>query len=648
MTTEQVGTDKAKSLWAPSRWRLSSDAVITWSLFWACYWLYPLWPRGLVSWDLKFAVLAVYTVGFLVVLGWLSRSGHEAAEIPISHSWWSEYSTPWGLASVAALLGAAVFQFRETLEPILSGPDEPYVIAAALDQWQAITASGTGLVRTSLALGSAIPLWFGGLLLLSKVKPFVARVVVGCGLLIVGFALNYETMLAVAPRWGESPRWPPLGTLAEVLSLSVLGPSEASARLPSLFFFLMTAVVMFRMVAREAAPALGFVALVSLLSSPAFFTQGQLASRETAGAFFMTAAAYFVVRRWHFGRDGDLGWSVAMTLAAYLTRRPAIVFAVVIFGVEAVRLWRQRRAGGLREIAAAAVHPGLAFVVLVAGAFPWMFSTRTIRPFELSPLNWLDWRLFSAYPSQFPVAMGLVVMALGTAGMVTAIVRRRILTSLALLWLVVVYVLFTSDIPRWIPTWRFLALMCPAWAVLAAEGFRCLSDRLPGWARPAVVVVLVIGAAFSFLTWWSCDVSLARPSKAPCRSRMPRYPFDQVVAWVEATQTGAVVITPATYWQTALDVYAIFDGVERIDEYVPPYGSPAPPLELRDVREICRSTRIDFVVVPYQRVAEQWVPKFMKPEEAVRLTSELRPASGELVTFTRGSYRLEVYPCPPD
>jgi hypothetical protein len=623
-----------------------SDVVLIWGLFCVCYWLYPLWSRGNISWDLKFAVLTAYTVGFLVLLRWWNRHGRDTAESPPRDSAWTDFSTPWGLASIGVLLVAAVLEFRETFLPILSGPDEPYRITAALEQWQAITAADAGVVKTALALASPILLGLAGLILLSQLRPTVARVAAGGGLLVVGLALNHEMMLAVGTRWGGSPRWPPLGTLVEVLSFSAFGLGEASARLPALLFFMLTGVVLFRMVAHETTPLVAFIAVVSVLSSPAFFTQGQLASRETAGAFFMTAAAYFLMRRWRFGRGHDLGWSIAMTLAAYLTRRPTMAFSAVIIAVEAARIWQRRRSGSLHEIRSAVVPLLLGLGVLGAGAFPWMFSTRTIRPFELSPPNWLDWQLVVAYPSQFPAAMGLVVTVLGTVGVVIAVVHRRILTSLALLWLAVVYALFTSDIPRWIPTWRFLALMCPAWAVLAAAGFRFLHDRLPTWARTALAAIVVVGVAASVVMWSWCGLSPSWFSSAPCRGEVPRYPFAQVVSWVEENEAKAVVMTPATYWQTSLDVYAIFQGSDRVDEYLPPYGSPAPPLNLRDMRGVCRTEPVDFVVVPYRRKAGQWIPNFMEPEEAGRLASEF--GSGEVAIFTQGSHRLEVYPCPID
>jgi len=599
-----------------------------------------------VSWDLKFAVLTVYTLGFLAVLGWWSLSLRDAADSPPHDPWWSDFSTPWGLASVAALLGAAALQFREIFLPIISGPDEPYRVVAALDQWQAITG-----VEGSVLLGalvSSILVWLGGLVLLVKVRPLLVRLGAGGAVLAAGFALNHEMMLAVGTRWGGSPRWPPLGTLAEVLSFSIFGPGEASARLPSLIFFILTGVVLFRLVAQHATLSMAFVAVVSVLSSPAFFTQGQLASRETAGAFFMTAAAYFLMRRWRDGRGSDLGWSIAMTLAAYLTRRPTVAFAAVIVTVEAMRIWQMRRSGRSHELRSAALQSALGLGILVSGAFPWMFSTRTIRPFELSPLNWLDWRLIVAYPLKFPAAMGLIVTVLGTAGIVVAIASRRFSAVLALLWLAAVYVLFTSDIPRWIPTWRFLALMCPAWAVLAAEGFRFLHDRSRGWARPVLVAVFVAGAAASVVMWSSCRPMTPWLAGAPCRSRIPRYPFDQVVAWVEENETGVVVMTPATYWQTSLEVYAVFRKLEQIGEYVPPYGSPTPPLSLREVREICAEARVDFVVVPYWRSGERWIPNFMEVEEARQLDAEFGRGSGQMATFTRGSHRLEVYPCPAD
>jgi hypothetical protein len=605
-----------------------------------------LWLRGNVSWDLKFIVLTVYTVVFLFLLSWWNQNWCSGSDPPFHDSGSSGLSTPWGMASIAALVIAGALQFREIRLPILSGPDEPYRIAAAIDQWQAITAGDAGIARTAVALASPVLLWLAGLILLSKWQPVLKRVAVGCGLLAAGFTLNHQMMFAVGTRWGESPRWPPLGTLLEVFSFSVFGLGEASARVPSLVFFILTGVFLFRLVARDATPLVAFAAVISVLSSTAFFTQGQLASRETAGAFFMTAAAFFLVRWWHFGRDTDLGLSIALTLAAYLTRRPSVVFAVVIVAVVVMRVWEKRRAGELQDVRHAVVQPVLGIVILVSGAFPWMFATRTIRPFELSPSNWFDWTLIAAYPSQFPGAMGLVVTAFGAAGIVIATFRRRILALMALVWLAVVYVLFTSDVPRWIPTWRFIALMSPAWAVLAAEGFRFFHKRLPKWAQIPYVAFYVIGAVGSIVMWSSPAMFPPWLPNTLCRGDLPRYPFDQVVAWIAENEPQAVVITPATYWQTSLDVNSIFMGMDRIEEYVPSFGRPAPPLNAHDVTEICRTTPADLVVIPYRQDGDVWIPLFMAPEDASRLALVLGLGSSERMTFTRGTHRLDLYVCP--
>jgi hypothetical protein len=648
MTIDPAISDRAGAPRYFARWGLRNDVVCLWGLYCACYWLYPLWPRGNVSLHAKFAVLAVYTVVYVVLLGFWNRGDHSGGEDPARATWRTALTTPWGVASVAVLVTAAALQFHETLLPVLSGPDEPYRIVAAIDQWSAITGSGAGAVTTMAALASPILVWLGGLILLSDLRSTPKRLVVGCGVLIAGLALNHQTMLEVGGRWGGSPRWPPLGTLFEVFSFSLFGLDEAAARLPSLLFFVLTGVVVLCLVARESPAPAAFVGVVSILSSPAFFTQGQLASRETMGAFFMTAAAYFLVRRWHGGRVADLGWAITLALAAYLTRRPAIVFFAVIVAVEAVRLWRQRSFANPAALRQSGAQVALGGSLCIAGAFPWMFATRTIRPFELSPGNWLDWNLIIAYPVQFPVAMGVVVTALGVVGVAAAVVHRRVLATVALVWLAGVYLLFTSDVPEWIPTWRFLAMMSPAWALLAAEGFRYIDERLPKAARPIVTAVVVIGGLASVVMWLSCGSAPAWLAGGPCRAEIPRYPYDQVVGWIGDNAQGPVTLTPATYWQTSLDVYAAFEGVDGIAEYVPPYGSAAPPLRLSDISDLCRSQPIDLVVVPWQRQGERWVPKFMELGGEESSMFEIWPGVEDPTVFTSGRFRLEVLPCPSD
>ena len=127
---------------------------------------------------------------------------------------------------------------------------------------------------------------------------------------------------------------------------------------------------------------------------------------------------------------------------------------------------------------------------------------------------------------------------------------------------------------------------------------------------------------------------------------MPRYPFDQLVSWLGESEPEEVMVTPATYWQTSLDVYAVFQGIDRIEEYVPPFGSPAPPLDVDDVTEICRMTPAALVVVPFRQESDQWIPLFMAPEEAGRLAGESELGFGEREIFGLGSHRLDLYDCP--
>jgi hypothetical protein len=119
-----------------------------------------------------------------------------------------------------------------------------------------------------------------------------------------------------------------------------------------------------------------------------------------------------------------------------------------------------------------------------------------------------------------------------------------------------------------------------------------------------------------------------------------------VVRWIDNGARAPVTVTAATYWQTSLDVYAAFEGVEGITEYVPAYDSPAPPLRASDVSDLCRSQTIDLVVVPFQRQNERWVAKFMEPEGERALIDGTGFGAGDETVFTYGRFRLEVVPCP--
>jgi hypothetical protein len=206
--------------------------------------------------------------------------------------------------------------------------------------------------------------------------------------------------------------------------------------------------------------------------------------------------------------------------------------------------------------------------------------------------------------------------------------------------------LFSLDTPEWIPNWRFLALMCPPLAILAAEGFRLLDDRLRSGARVPLTAVVGFGALVSVALWSTCGQWAAWLGGVPCRERMPRYPFEKMVSWIDRKTTATVAVTPGTYWQTPVNVYASFIGSDRITEYVPPYGSPAPPLKASELSEMCQSVPVHFVVVPGQHEAGGWHPIFMAPDQAGILAQSLGQGTENTVVFLNGRFRLEVLPCP--
>ncbi len=101
--------DKQGGFWS---WGPRGDVTLIWGLFCACYWLYPLWPRGKVSWDLKFAILVAYTFVFLALIYWWNRTARYDSNSLVQDPAPSSFSTPWGIAAIGVLATAGVLQSR--------------------------------------------------------------------------------------------------------------------------------------------------------------------------------------------------------------------------------------------------------------------------------------------------------------------------------------------------------------------------------------------------------------------------------------------------------------------------------------------------------------------------------------------------------
>ena len=134
------------------------------------------------------------------------------------------------------------------------------------------------------------------------------------------------------------------------------------------------------------------------------------------------------------------------------------------------------------------------------------------------------------------------------------------------------------------------------------------------------------------------------PVVAPCREEIPRYPFDQVVAWLDQEGGGEARLSPATYWQSALGPASIFGGARRpVREILPPYSSRSSPLTAARCLAACTEAGIDFIVVPWVEFNGGRRAVFMADGEMDRLAGE---GLLHAATFADGRHRLDLYACP--
>lgn len=637
-----------------------------------CYFAYPVWHRLGDSRLGSFALVVSHLTILVALLIWWLRT--ETSVTRLSPRWsWKQFGTGGGAVMLLALGGFAAGQWILMRWPILSGGDEPVQVLNHLVEFKGLTESEAGAVVVFLA--AAIGLVALGGIVLWRVPgrlnssrrdeaPSVARstdhskagttkgrgrgrwlwpaLALGVGILL--FA-SYIMEGRLHHEWGGSLRWPPVGTIATVVSHALLGQTELGARLPSLLFFLLTGVYVYRIVAAEADRWLAVATAIFCLSMPIFFELGHLAARESGGAFFLVAGLFYLLRHMRTGNAYDVGM-VALSIAlGYLERRPAAVLlfivavsliAVRFLAAQRHRLWRGRTAFRLY---------GGAAVLAVWAVLPWVriTSLHNVRPYQLNMTNWSDWQIVTAYIRSWPETIGWPATILVGVGVVVALIRRSHMDWVALACLTLVYALFTSDDPYWIPHHRFVVPMCPAVALLSIGA----SGIVKRWGRAGSIttaVIVVVAGLCPLVSWLRSEpFAYARPAGAHGLSTQKYYPFDQLVDSLGAEVIAQDVIAPPVYWQTALRPYLLMRDKGGVREKVPAWVAGPARTTIVLLRRMCDQEQIDYIIVP--RVFGR--PRLITDLTAKQIEDDDVPGFSVVGSYRRGRLGLTLLRAGP-
>ena len=544
----------------------------------SCYFLYPS-TRGYGLETYKLALLGtLYLAGFIVLLRLVTKQyplcDNQFSSISgVRDRAWSKY----GYVAVILCIFAIYQAFFLSL-PILSGPDEAVHVSIQLELYNAFWDSRGSFIF--LYLFSSIVIFTLTLLQvwLSKetASKYTDRSLSNGHVLIVhivGLSLLYLAVygnLFVADKlgwyWGRELRWPPLGTILGIVSISLFGLSEWSNRLVPYLFYIGTGLFVYKMVVAEKDNPSGLVAAIICLSSPIFLSYGHLSYRETGGAFFIAAGMYYLLK---FHKSSSLKFlhlCFFCIAAGYLTRRPTLVLVFILPFFFFWDVWKQKLNGASNEELKQLVFGAALNAVLVVWViYPWMYFTKAVRPYVLHIENYFDGTILTAYARLLPAVISWPVLCLLGVGLVITLKSRSALGVIALLCFVFIYALFTGDDPFWLPVERFTILMIPAISVLAAMTVSSLGR----WYKYMIMIVIVT-TVLSVYSWtFDKNLPLIRPKNSTTFSSYPYYPFNWLVEKLKILNVPTGHIIYPAYWQTASSVYYKLYSVNKYRDVIP-------------------------------------------------------------------------------
>jgi 4-amino-4-deoxy-L-arabinose transferase-like glycosyltransferase len=287
--------------------------------------------------------------------------------------------------------------------------------------------------------------------------------------------------------------WPPLFHAIEGVMFLVLGPSVVSARLTTFLFAVFGLCFWFKLVRELDNEWTAAASTLVLAGLPSLLLYEKAVMLEIPSLSLCFAATYCWLRYTKGGAPRFAYWFGVLAGLALLVKQQSVYLApLCLLTVLAERKWRLLfRRATLAAVGICAFVAG-PFYVLSLG-----IDGKSIRANVLSGVEKVA-QPFAYYVKMLPGTLGLVLLALGVAGMVSWFWwRKRESSPIMLAWIVGWYVTFTfigTKTPRYIVYWL------PAFIYFAVAPLT--SKALPRRLRPvSLSLALVLVAASSWVAW---------------------------------------------------------------------------------------------------------------------------------------------------
>ncbi len=582
-----------------------------------CYFFYPSWQ--LISSSVNSVVTA--WIYLLIVVALLKQansylnSENELSSLPIAHR--LQINEVLLIGIVLSTFVALHWKYLNW--PFLSGPDEPIIALFQLIQVRNFLSDGFQFYLGLFVIATIALYAIANRMIKSHTAHLASRHVIQRFVLlsvILLLAMIVWSYLVTESNssWGTMVRWPPVGTVFSLISQSIFGSNEFSARLPSLLFSLGTGFYLFlilRGISGNKAAAI--LAVVYCLSAPVFFHFSQLDFREVGGTFFMTAGVFYLIRHLDIRRPDDLVYAMICVALGYLERRTAVMLIFIIIGP--ILMFSVLPA--IKNKAYEQLNHGIRFylinlVLVTAAILPWMIISQEVRPYKFHFDNFLEWKYLAAYPALLPKVVGWPLLVFALTGAIYSIWVRSRAGIVAISWLIIAFILFTGDIPYYIPEPRFTVIVVPALAILSGVAFSQI--RLIRYKNISYALILLVGLIP--LASWKTDRPLLGifPETASTLLDMPYYPFEDLILSLDKKPLNTGRLAFPAFWQSAASVYLKLHNIEgyttrAVRHKAIPWNERAKSIE--SLYHMCLKNNCDAVVLAFNMTKESSNVLFM-------------------------------------
>ncbi len=282
-------------------------------------------------------------------------------------------------------------------------------------------------------------------------------------------------------------KFPPLERIALIVPYSLFGVHEYVARLPSLIFYLLTAVYMFKLVGLYRDRWIATLAGVLFIFIPVYFYLGSLAYPEAGAMLFILMASFYFLRHARTLRYEDLLFCVFFISLGVLYKRVVLVMWAV-FGI----YWLVCTVRGKKWLSWSS-YLKFVWIGLVPIIPQWIMVrsfTDVHYSFDLS--NWTSLKTATQNLTILPDLTTIPLFFLFAGGLIWALLRKRDnLTLYSLILFAIYYIFWTSYFC--IGDARYMMSVLPSVVILAVSFLGELRNNIRWKKAVSILAVFMVG-----------------------------------------------------------------------------------------------------------------------------------------------------------